>query len=425
MKVLMIINEFPPTGESGVQRALKFVKYLSKAGHEVHVITPKKPVKSILDYTLCNDIPKSVIVHYTPSLGIKGKARDAIAKTKDSVKYQEPSLIKSIIWNIIKLVNDFIFPYDKQIGWVPFAIYKASKVIKKERIEKVFITSYPFSAQLIGLKLKKKFGSRIFYVADYRDSWQFEPKLSENVNRTRLRKIQKLDNMVLKKCDYFTVATEQILEEYFEIIPELKSKSTVILNGFDEDDFNDIVPMKFDKFTFFYMGKIYDYKRSPLPILETLHKVENSMDFQFISIGTIPKSILNDVNSKFSFFKYLGYKSHKQALEMGAGADILVLIVNDDIKSKGVITGKVFEYIRLNKPILAICPKDGVLEKLINDYKLGVATQPNNEAMLLEAVNRIMNYNIIRDDESIHKFSRESQTQQLIEVLSKHNEKSN
>ncbi len=417
MKILMIINEFPPTGESGVQRALKFVKYLSRAGHKVHVITPKKPVKTVLDYSLCDDVPEDVVIHYTASFGLKGSGRDYIAKTKETVSNAKKNFLKAFAWKVFKSINDMIFPYDKQIGWVPFATAKALEVIKKEKIKTVFITSFPFSAQLIGLKLKRKLGDRIFYIADYRDSWQFEPKLEENVNLARLKRIKKLDTHILKSCDYFTVTTKQILDEYIELVPPLKQKSKLILNGYDEDDFKNLKPMKYNKFTFFYMGKIYDFKRSPLPLMEVLDNLTLPFDFQFISIGTIPSQMHETIKSKYDFFSFLGYKDHHEALEMASGADVLVIIVNNDEKSKGVITGKIFEYIRLNKPILAMCPSGGILEKLIQDYNLGFAVPSDNKKLMEEAIQKIVKFTLEEETINSYQFSREFQANQLAEII--------
>ncbi|MDP8232026.1 MAG: hypothetical protein P9L91_05085, partial [Candidatus Zophobacter franzmannii] len=126
------------------------MKYLSRAGHEIHVITPRKPVKNVLDYSLCDDIPEDVKIHYTANWGAKGNGVQKIAKTKEVVSSNK-SILKISIWKIIKGLNDLLLPYDKQIGWVPFAYLKALKVIRKEKIKIVYITSYPFSAQIVGI----------------------------------------------------------------------------------------------------------------------------------------------------------------------------------------------------------------------------------------------------------------------------------
>ena len=169
-KILMLINEFPPTGESGVQRALKFLKYLDRANYETFVITPQEPVKEVLDHSLVAEIPTSSKVFKTKSWGIKAKNLSKI----ENLRYTSTRKKKSLKWRVIKSVNDLFFPLDKQIGWVPFAYFKAVKVVKREGIRNVYITGYPFSAFLIGVLLKLRFKHKIFFLADYRDSWGFE-----------------------------------------------------------------------------------------------------------------------------------------------------------------------------------------------------------------------------------------------------------
>jgi glycosyltransferase involved in cell wall biosynthesis len=225
-----------------------------------------------------------------------------------------------------------------------------------------------------------------------------------------------MDTQILRKCDKFTVATQQILDEYLSIVPELKAKATVILNGYDEDDFLNIVPVKYSSFTFLYMGKIYDYKRSPIPLLEAFKNCCEKTQFQMIHIGTIPGNTLKKIKDTYGFYQFLGYKSHNEALNMAAGADVLIVIVNNDVQSKGVITGKVFEYIKLSKPILAICPKGGILEIMINQYNLGIAVPPDDEPGIITAIQKIINYSIHSMDDSVYKFSREFQAKQLRDV---------
>ncbi|MDP8231247.1 MAG: glycosyltransferase [Candidatus Zophobacter franzmannii] len=410
----MIINEFPPTGESGVQRSLKFVKYLSRAGHEVHVITPRKPVKNILDYSLCDEIPRSVKIHYTANWGIKGKTTQNIAKTKNHVS-DTTSIFKKFAWESLKFVNDVLFPFDKQMGWIPFAFSKACHLIKKHNIRNIYITSYPFSAQIIGLKLKKRYGEKIFYVADYRDSWQFEPKLSKNVSQKRLSRIVSVDNKVLKTCDHLTAATEKIRMDYVNLHPSLKGNSTTIYNGYDDDDFQNLPKHTNDKFCYLLMGKIYDFKGSPEHLLEAMSKLKS--DFQFIHIGTIPPKMLSKFNEKYSFFHHLGYKSHREALSLAASADVLVIILNNDIHSASVVPGKLFECIRLNKPILSLCPTDGLLAEIINDNGLGTCSVPDNVEEIVVALNQINSQRINSNINEFYQFSREHQAKRLEEIF--------
>jgi len=169
-RILMIVNEFPPTGESGVQRPLKFLKYLDRAGWQCWVITPKKLPKNVVDASLCDDVPPKAHIIKTHSWGLTASATDKVADIRAKTA-NKLSLLKRLIWGAAKLINDIVFPIDKQIGWAPFALVAAIKTIRKHDLRNVYITGFPFSALLIGVALKHVFKDKVFWVADYRDAW--------------------------------------------------------------------------------------------------------------------------------------------------------------------------------------------------------------------------------------------------------------
>ena len=207
-KILMIVNEFPPVGESGVQRPLKFLKYLSKAGCETFVITPKRLPKNVTDRSLEKDVPPDAKIFHTGSWGLQGGATESLGDFRSKLS-RGGSGLRSLLWFLLKLVNDILFPIDKQIGWVPFAWFKAVLLIRKHRIRNVYITAYPFSAFFVGVLLKLTFGKSIFWLADYRDAWQFEPKFEEKTLWFRQRIIIKCDNLFLKLADYVVFPTDR------------------------------------------------------------------------------------------------------------------------------------------------------------------------------------------------------------------------
>jgi glycosyltransferase involved in cell wall biosynthesis len=418
-KILMIINEFPPTGESGVQRPLKFVKYLVRFGYSVYVVTPARPTKTVLDYSLLDEVPEEAKIFKTASLGLTGKGTKSIQNLRYNVG-TKPNGYKKSLWKFMKNLNDFLFPIDKQIGWVPFAYWKSVKLIKRYKIRNVYITGFPFSAFLAGIILKKRFGNKIFWLADYRDAWQFEPKFKEQVNHFRQKVIYLVESLVIKRADYFTFATDYITRKYCSHFPFITQRSLTITNGYDEDDFENLQPRKFEKFTFLYMGKFYSFKGSPIPLLNALQKykqLHHEFDFEFIHIGTIPRELLDYIEiKKMDFYTYLGYKSHKEALSYAAGADVSVIIVNNDPESKGVLTGKVFELGRLGNPILALGPRESLLEKFILDNGLGEFAFCEDENEISEAIGKIVkrkpNKNQIA---TIKEFSRENLARKLTE----------
>ncbi|HPX09626.1 MAG TPA: hypothetical protein PLK65_00415 [Candidatus Cloacimonas sp.] len=416
-KILMIINEFPPTGGSSIQRPLKFAKYAVKAGWEVHIIAPQKPVRKVLDYSLLKDIPTAAIVHRVAGLGIKNPENNKMVDARFAETAPKSKIFKSF-WGFLKLVNDFIFPYDKQIGWMPFAYFTACNIIKKQQIRNIYITAYPYSAFLVGIALKKKFRESVFWVADYRDSWQFKPLLEKFVLPFRLRKICKTDDKVLATCDAAVFVTPETRLEYINKHSWLKEKSYYIPNGFDEDDFTGVTPKKFDKLTLVLMGKLTKVYGSPLNLLEVLQE-SFSNNYQVIHIGNIEKAILQSIkNAGYTNYHYLGYQKHSEAIAYSLGADINLILLNEHSTAKYWFPGKLFELLRCGKPILALGPKESNLEKILSDTKRGRYAYINDKEQIKAQLKYILeNPNQFDTSlETIKQYSREELCKQLLAI---------
>jgi len=416
-RILMLINEFPPIGESGVQRPLKFVKYLVKEGWQPYVVTPALYPKSVLDFSLLDEVPASVKVYKTLSLGIPAKGVDKIADIRYKIEHKTMS-IKGLLWRLIKIVNDFVLPLDKQMGWIPFAFIKAVQLIQVHGLKNVYITGYPFSAFVVGILLKKIYGAKITLVSDYRDAWQFEPLFEQNVLPFRQKIIRKWDDRTLKYSDHIVFVTDFIRDRYCSHHAWLAKKASVITNGYDEDDFVNITPYRFDTPTLLYMGKIYSFKPSPLKLLQAISDMPQ-LGLQCVHIGTLPDNVKEQIeNNGYDFYHFWGYKSHKEALNYASGTQINLLLINDDPESEGVLTGKVFELIRLKRPILALGPIKGVVKDLIENYRLGQYAHISDVAAIKSAIENLLQFTQSNelDTNMIQIFSRQSLTRQLIKL---------
>jgi glycosyltransferase involved in cell wall biosynthesis len=416
-KILMLINEFPPIAESGVQRPLKFLKYLVRDGWETFVITPRKKVKSITDESLIKEIPPEARIFRTASWGINSVSEQRISEARsDYGNSQSP--VKRIAWILFKGVNDLIMPLDKQIGWVPFAFVRSVQLIRKYHIRNVYITAFPFSAFITGVLLKIWFKDRIFWVADYRDAWQFAPLLKESVHSYRYRFICSVDELVLRKADHVIFTSPYVRQRYEEKYPWLQGKADVITNGYDEDDFMDLPKTAFDKFTFVYMGKIHPALGNPLTLLQAIREILPG-DKDYLNLGTIGQNVLTLIREQgFDFFNHLGYRPHAEALAYSAGADINVIIVNSDAESRGVFPGKVFELIRIGRPILAIGPKAGVVRELLEQTKAGVYASIEDKEEIKRALQLIISGVVqpIAISDEIKQYSRQELTKRLITI---------
>lgn len=386
-RILMIINEFPPVGESGVQRALKFLKYLDADDWRTYVITPAKATKTVLDHSLCEEIPPRTRVYKTFSWGFGGSSVDKVASIRQDASGKSG---KGLFSRLLMSLNHFLFPIDKQIGWLPFAFCKAFWLIRRHKIRNVYITAFPFSAFLIGMMLKRCFGKRIFWVADYRDGWQFEPLIETVLPPRRMSLIRKLDRKVLQSCDRAVFVTSGIVEQYAQAYPELKGKMELITNGFDESDFEGLHAQTFDQPVMVYMGKIYNLHRSNIiPILELIKT--SGLNLPLIHIGSLSEAVKAVIDQgAYDFYQFQGYKSHREALSIALGATINLLVINDDKASEGVYSGKLFELMRLRRPMLVLGPKQGIVKELIERTHAGEYVWQKDEAGTLAAIRRLM-----------------------------------
>jgi glycosyltransferase involved in cell wall biosynthesis len=415
-EILMLVNEFPPTGESGVQRPLKFLKYLDRAGWKTHVVTPTKPTKTVLDHSLCEEIPRSAKIHKTGSLGFGGRSVERVAEVKLSAGQNRFGL-KSLLSKMLQLINHLLFPIDKQIGWVPLAYLKACQLIKLHHIKNVYITAYPYSAFLAGILLKRRFKDRIFWVADYRDAWQFEPLMAEKLPAFRMRIIRKLDELVLRTCDIALFTTEAVRRTYIGHYPWIESKARTITNGYDEDDFKDLKPISFEKFTILFMGKLYNPQRpNVIPVLDAVKKFDWK-DFQYVHVGSISPEVEDLIKKRgYDFYDYRGYKDHRVALEHVLGADIVLLMINDDRYSREFFPGKLFELLRAGRPLLTVGPQSCIVKDVIEKSGAGEYVYAGDPDGILAALNRLRENprKYVPRRDVVARFDRERLCRQLI-----------
>ncbi|MCB5261016.1 MAG: hypothetical protein PHN71_04380 [Candidatus Cloacimonetes bacterium] len=421
-RILMILNEFPPTAQSGVQRGLKFLKYAVRFGWEAHVIAPKSPIRKTLDQSLMAEIPPEANVYRVAGLGLKvvSESKMVHARFKETAPKQ---LYIRLFWAAVKLINDLLFPYDKQIGWMPFALFKAIQLIRKHKLRNVFISAFPYSAFLVGIALKFLYKDRIFWIADYRDAWQFSPLLDRYVLPFRHRIICRTDDLILRTCDMALFTTEKTRLRYVETHSWLKDKSQSITNGFDEDDFcrngiSQINAKSFKDFSLVYMGKLHISYGSPIPLLEAM-KQSKMPQSRMIHIGSADSAVLNTiVKEGYSNYSFEGYKTHSEALNYSSGADINLIILSDAPGSETWFPGKLFELIRIGKPILAIGPRTSVIEDVLSSTRSGKYCYREDIPGIVSSLNEIINHAEVfqAKPDAIKQYSREVLAAKLLKL---------
>ncbi len=410
--VLLIANQYPPMGGSGVQRTAKFVKFLGDFGYKPIVLT--RTVEGVLkDETLMSDLPKH-----------------RIYRTKSYDLLNLPGVLKYAG----KATNKFLLVPDADIIWSKYSLNKAINIINTEKIDLIYSTSFPYSDHLLALKLKKIF-PEIPWVVDFRDEWTANPYILDMNYSARRRKVEKnMETCVVNSCDYFITNTPYMLENFIKLYPELKSKSTVINNGFDSDDFEELDTSYSykDKFTITYVGSMYG-RRRPDKVFEAISDliISNKIDkdkFLLQLIGKMNADEMKQITHKFGLSENVNlveYLPHKEAIANLIDSDVLLLLIGEGPGAENFSSGKIFEYINCNRPILAVIPTKGAAADIIRETNSGVISSNSSVndiknkilALYTDWDKKQINYNVNR--QAVNKYHRRNLTMELAGVFDK------
>jgi len=355
--VLIISYYWPPSGGSGVQRWMYFAKYLSDFGIKPTVITVDEKYASYpsLDLTL-NDLIQNVSVHKTKTL--EPLRFYSFLKSGKSNKIVPQGNVggekKGVLDKIASYVRANFFIPDARIGWNKYAFSKAKELLLHQDFDCVITTGPPHSTHLVGQKLKKEFN--IKWMADFRDPWVevYYNKLFKRTNKKDALD-KRLELGVLSEADIVLTVGPSMAELLSAKIPSAKPKFHYIYNGFDSFKFKDLKKQKNEVFTIRYVGTLtenYPYKE----FITAINLLENyGVDIKIELIGNIESSV-------FSYFKKHTYcnvqtipaVSHSRAIQYMKDADILVLLLPFMENAQIMLTGKLFEYLATENPILCI-----------------------------------------------------------------------
>jgi len=431
-KVLFIAYLFPPVGGSGVQRSSKFVKYLSDFGWYPLVLTVKEPYDFYNDESLMNDVKGRCTIYRTLSIEpmkwvrkfLKRKTEKRINTNGEnnlSIKSLKPGIL-------VKLKSYLLFP-DNEILWLPFAVWKGWRIIKKEKPKIIYATASPYTDHLIALILSKL--CRIPWVADFRDFWVDRPNFPQN--KWRLFIDRKLEKSVINNADYIITATSLITNHFKKLYPE--SNYVTITNGFDEEDFSNVsyTNSAEDKFTITYTG-IFNKERNPEIIFHSLNKLINNEsgfkdELKIKIIGQLdnPGDFENINNfKKYGLDKYsdiISYQPHQTAINEMCKATILLLFIGEQILPETILTGKIFEYLRSQRPILAVVPVNGLAAEVIKETNSGLVVSRDSEEEIVKGILKL--FDLYKRNEldnafkrkNIEHYSRRNLTKDLTDVF--------
>ncbi len=422
-RVLIIAYYWPPAGGPGVQRWLKFVKYLPEFDIEPLVFVPENPNYPIIDESLVSEISEGVIVIKQP---IKEPYKWAGVFSKKSSKTISKGIItdnkeQSFIEKVMLFVRGNFFIPDARVGWVKPSVAFLLDYIQKENIKTVITTGPPHSMHLIGLQLKQKLGVK--WLADFRDPWTtigYHKQLKlTSASKTKHKSLEK---KVLNTSDQIIVTSLTTKREFQEIT---NKPIEVITNGYDDLE---SVDFEMDtKFTMSHIGSLLS-KRNPeilWRVLRDLIKSNNdfSKDFQLNFIGSASENVLKSIQNHglSNYVSNVGYVSHKEAIVFQKKSQILLLIEINSEDTKCIIPGKLFEYMVSNRPIISIGPINSDVEKIIKETNTGNYFSYNDyeslKRIILEHYKAFQNNRLQSHPIGLQKFHRKALTKSLANLI--------
>lgn len=389
-KVLIVAQRFPPAGGVGSFRVTKFVKYLGTFGWQPVVLTVCEdgyPFGVWLDHGLERDIPEGTRIYRTR------------------------------VWRS-RLIND------EGTRWVPFLLFAFLGVIQREQPQVLYLTGGPFFPLIAGPIVKLLF--RLPYLIDLRDPW----KLARHKIPLRGAKAHLFhwltnfwEPIVLRHAARVIVVTNTMLQEYTTAYPKLKSKFTVITNGFDPNDFQSLSPVKYSGFTIVYTGK---FRRSeafhdPEPFLQSIKILrERRLQVKFIHVGPIEPEVVIRVDQIGirDCVELVGPRPYSETLSFMVGADLLLVIGSE---RKMGLPIKMFDYMGCKRPILVLFCKGEELSALAKEVP-GASLLENEDPQAIAAAIEELYYNrrnpdVEADKSTTRKYHRKYLTELLAEIL--------
>ena len=372
-KVLIIAYYWPPAGGPGVQRWLKFVKYLREFDIEPIVYVPKNPDYPIVDESLLKEVPEKVTILKRSIFEPYHLAKIFSKKETSAISSGiiEESKNQSFLQKLFLYVRGNYFVPDARKFWIKPSVKFLENYIVDQKIDTIITTGPPHSLHLIGLGLKEKLDLKWF--ADFRDPWTeigYHKKL-------KLTASAKAKHIALEK--EVLTAADHIITTSFTTRTEFQAKTskpvTVITNGYDSSEENSSELDK--KFTLAHIGSLLS-GRNPENLWMVLKELcseneEFKRDLILNFVGTVSKDVVDSIKEHGldSHLNLPGYVSHRKANHIQKSSQVLLLLEIDSAETKGIIPGKLFEYMAAKRPIIAIGPKHWDVENILKETDAG------------------------------------------------------
>ena len=421
-KVLIITYYWPPAGGPGVQRWLKFVQYLPDFDIEPIVFIPKNPHYPLYDEFLGTEVSKglriikqSIFEPYGLASFLSKKKTERISSGIIQEYKKQSFLERMLLW-----IRGNLFIPDARKYWVGPSVQKISRLIREEQIETIITTGPPHSVHLIGKRIKES--SKINWLADFRDPWTsigYHKKLK--LTKASRRKHKALEKQVLNMADTIVVTSETTRLEFEGLT---QRPISVITNGYDGKPLNSSLDTGF---TLSHIGSLLT-ERNPKTLWESIGELvrENEAfkeNLKVQLIGVVGEGVLESIKAYgiTNYVEILGYLPHSKVLEYQCKSQVLLLLEIDSEETRGIIPGKLFEYLKSQRPIWAIGPKNWEAGQMVQTHNAGNYVTHNDtksiKTLLLEGFQQFQKGKLTCNSKGIEQYHRRELTKKLANLL--------
>jgi len=407
-KVLVVSYYFPPAGDVGVHRTLRFVKWLPHFGWEPIVLTTANGKVQAIDRSMLDCVP-DVEVHRTHSFELLNYGKSIDGREPRRV----PKLLSRLVYEPPRDLWKYLAVPDDKRGWVPYAVRAGAELIRSRGIDAVYVSGKPFSSYFIGERLGRRFG--IPWIMDLRDLWTLNRR---NRPRSRWRSWaeRRLERRFVRSASAVIANTPDNRRDFTAAYPECDPrKFLAITNGYDRDDFAGLSEEKYEKFTIAYSGRFYFprqrrpslYRRllgldrrktqlletySPRYVFEALARLfarrpelKDRIELVMSGLGCSKVRGLPEQYALEQNVRLLGWLSYRQAVETVKRSHVSLLVLSRGEESRGWIPSKLFQYLGSGNPLIALVP-DGDVRQIIRRTRAGTTLEPDDVPGVEQAI---------------------------------------
>jgi len=373
MKCLLVSFYFPPAGGGGVQRPLKLAQYLPAMGIETHVLAPDDPRWLHRDDAL--RAPSQAWVHRARYVGVSGgKPSEVLAGTHGLDRLATHARLQ---------LRRLVVP-DENATWALTAVPAGIRIAREHDIDVVVSTSPPPSTHLIAAAIARATGAR--WVADLRDSLVAHAHRRADSTATRLKSSLhgRVARLVAARADAITCVSDAISEETRSLGP--RGRVVTIANGCDFDDVAGLERHPSERFRITHTGSFFG-RRDPRPFLQALHDSRLDVAARFLGDFRPADREWAESLGLGDRLELLPYAPRATSLALQRDSEALLLLIPEaGGRGRGVLSGKVFEYVAVGRPILAAVPPDGAAAELIRETGAGAVAPPDDPVAIREAL---------------------------------------